>query len=361
MKIHKYTYSRTGADGLSFSPITMQNVNLLVGATGAGKSKFLNTIFNLGLFAFRTDHPLSNGSWDIEFSEGEHYYRWILEIRDKNVFKENILEINDGETKVIVDRSEDDFIFTGTKLPKLTRNKVSSILLNEEEILKDFHNAFGKFYYKRFSDRDLQESYNYAPFIPEMINKDFTPETLPKYFTIPINLKLFLMEKYFHMEFKEFWKYYIEIFPFVERMSIEIKESLIPVPYFKEKGVNKLIPLSELSSGMRKVLMVLTDLLTMHPESVYLIDEYENSLGVNAINFLPNYISSFAITTQFIMTSHHPYVINSIDPSNWFVFGRKANDIKILFGDEVIKRYGKSKQKAFIQLVNDEFFLEGVE
>ena len=54
----------------------------------------------------------------------------------------------------------------------------------------------------------------------------------------------------------------------------------------KEKAVNKLVGIHDLSSGMQKVLLLLTDIITLPGDWIYLVDEYENSLGINAINFL---------------------------------------------------------------------------
>ena len=44
---------------------------------------------------------------------------------------------------------------------------------------------------------------------------------------------------------------------------------------------------------------------------VYLIDEYENSLGVNAINFFPSVLFEAASKSQFIITSHHLLVMTT--------------------------------------------------
>ena len=87
--------------------------------------------------------------------------------------------------------------------------------------------------------------------------------------------------------------------------------------------------------------------------SVYLIDEYENSLGVNAVNFLPGFLSEFGEDAQFLITSHHPYLINSTPMTNWSVFQRSGSKVKVQAGEELMVKYGPSKQDAFIQLIND--------
>jgi len=91
------------------------------------------------------------------------------------------------------------------------------------------------------------------------------------------------------------------------------------------------------------------------------MDEYENSLGINAINFFPSFLADIETDKQFIITSHHPYIINKIPVENWFIFHRKGSEIKIRYGRENVERFGRSKQQRFIQLINDPFYNEGVE
>lgn len=116
-----------------------------------------------------------------------------------------------------------------------------------------------------------------------------------------------------------------------------------------------------ISSGMKKVLLILTDLHILPEGGVYIIDEYENSLGLGAIDFFPQFILTFEKDVQFIVTSHHPYLINEIPPSSWYVFHRKGQHVSIRHGEELAAHFSKSKQQAFIQLINDPLFTKGVE
>jgi len=110
------------------------------------------------------------------------------------------------------------------------------------------------------------------------------------------------------------------------------------------------------------VLLMLTDLYLLPSEgAIYLIDEYENSLGINSIDFFPNILLEEESNSQFIITSHHPYIINKIPVRNWFIFHRTGLDVKIIYGNELVERFGKSKQEAFIKLINDPYFRRGVD
>ncbi len=63
---------------------------------------------------------------------------------------------------------------------------------------------------------------------------------------------------------------------------------------------------------------------------------------------------------QFIMTSHHPYIINNIDISSWKVFYRNGLDVEILNGESLKKKFLSSKQEHFTQLINNKFYSEGI-
>jgi hypothetical protein len=53
-------------------------------------------------------------------------------------------------------------------------------------------------------------------------------------------------------------------------------------------------------------------------------------------------------TLQFIVTSHHPYIINNIPYEYWKIVTRHGGNIMV--GDAASYNLGKSKQNAFMQL-----------
>jgi len=125
---------------------------------------------------------------------------------------------------------------------------------------------------------------------------------------------------------------------------------------FKERKVDQPYMLSDLSSGMQKVLLIIADVLLAKKHSVIMFDEYENSLGVNAIDFFPDLIADFGDELQFFVTSHHPYLINNMPISTWQVFHREGAEVTVRSGEILRGLYGESTQQAFIQLINDPFY-----
>jgi len=179
-----------------------------------------------------------------------------------------------------------------------------------------------------------------------------------------------MLSQYFKDTYDRICKEFINVFPFVSNYDVLNAEDfglhlpgIVPVFAVKERHMGETwIPLDQLSSGMKKVLLILTDIFTM-PENggVYLLDEYENSLGINAINFFPSILFESGTKSQFIITSHHPYIIGNIPVKSWIVLHRKGKEVLVKQGAEIEERYSKSKQKAFVQLINDPFYTEGIE
>ena len=74
--------------------------------------------------------------------------------------------------------------------------------------------------------------------------------------------------------------------------------------------------------------------------------------------FSRNFLDEYGAGIQFLVTTHHPYLINSMPMKAWKVFHRNGSKVYIKGGEELEAKYGKSKQKAFVQLINDPFYAD---
>lgn len=66
----------------------------------------------------------------------------------------------------------------------------------------------------------------------------------------------------------------------------------------------------------------------MPADSLVLIDEFENGLGVNCIDLLSDLMLSERNDLQFIITSHHPKIINAVDKDKWRIIDRDTYVVK---------------------------------
>ncbi len=381
MKIISYQYQDVSDTGWIFEKVEFSKINLLVGDTATGKTRLLNTIFNLGRFV--ASDSFYNGWWNIQFDHAGTRYDWEIKTQKTKleysvekapgiIIKEKLVAHTDQKESILIERDENSFIYNNKEIPKLPLEKTSITLLKEEPDISPLQEAFSIIMRRRFF-HDALSGISELSAIPILLMERLEKNRrLRILFNAEMNLSinLYLLSKYFPTLYDSIFKYYKGFFPFVQEMRIRDLSKiqprvaiagLIPVFEIREKGSKNWVPITELSSGMQKVLLILTDLYLLPEEGVYMIDEYENSLGINAIDFFPEFINEFDKPVQLLITSHHPYLINAIPPENWLIFHRKGMDVQIKYGKQLADRFTKSKQQAFFQLINDPFYSAGIE
>ena len=358
---------------LRFSPLT-----LLVGASGVGKTQILSALLNL--------KDIANGSerngikWAIEFdTDNEHQYRWEGEFenlglaRDLYKFKkendENIqffskivyekLILNNEE---ILSRNQTGIIFESKQTVQLPHHQSVLQLLKEEEKVSHANKGFRKVH---FSSNSLQ-----LWILKPILSKEHSSLESLRESQQHISYKLHFTYLYDKEVFEKIKTNFLSIFPHVEDLKIApfeeperqnshpFFEEIPIVIQFKEKGIKHWIHQGKMSSGMFRSLKHLAEIYLCAKRSVILIDEFENSLGINCIDAVTDHLVNPERTLQFIITSHHPYIINHIPFKYWKVVTRQAG--KVMTHDASELNLGKSKHEAFIQLLNLDEYTEGI-
>jgi energy-coupling factor transporter ATP-binding protein EcfA2 len=377
MRILSYEYKDLEPAKWKFSRIDLGTLNLIVGDSGSGKTRFLNTLFNLGGNVAGKRNHLLLGSWKTRLEQNGRIYRWEVRIGPSPtggnplVKKELLVDEASPDTPIIT-RSGRKFLFDGKPLPKLSRENTSIELLQDEDVIRPLYNGFGTILRRDFSKEGLRKYILYEVAPQDFLEQKVTQLEQLFRMNLGLNLKLHVLRKNFPEIYERICSRYLDMFPFVEeidtrdvkniRLQIEIDSlGVSPVFSIKERQIDHWIPVPELASGMQKALLILTDIYSLPAGAIYLIDEYENSLGVSVIDFLSDGLDELEKDIQVIITSHHPYVINQIPIENWIVFHRDGSEVTARYGKENIEHYGKSKQQQFIQLINDPFFNRGIE
>ena len=377
MRILSYSYGTRppAANDLHFSKMEFGKLNLIVGDTGTGKTMLLNTIVN-GARLVVQKGEFYGGAWDMTFEHDEKCYRWYLETggdegEDGRVLNERILRIQDNQTKKLVERNAESFVFDGKELPKLEPGESSISLLQDEDLIQPMYEGLSSIMRRNFSGPDLADEASYQAIPQKLLQTIEKTRDLTKLFASGLNLsgKLHILSLHFESIYEQIRSQFTAIFPFVTQVKVldaghfgSHHPGIVPVFALKESDSDDWIPVTGFSAGMRKVLLILTDIFTLPADGgVYLLDEYENSLGISAINFFPSVLFEVDSPSQFILTSHHPYIIGNVPVKNWIVFHRQGTNVLVKQGKELQARFSKSKQKAFIQLINDPFYTEGVE
>ena len=365
MRIKSLSFKNT-ISGWNVNNLHFDNLTLLVGASGVGKTKILTALQQLA--------SVANGSaydaieWAIVFEQDGNEYEWsgqfskrpegelsLFEIPKDTVFLKEMLFCN-GD--IVVERNNSEMRYNDVLTVKLDQTRSAIALLSEEEVLKPVVSAFNKIRVLRnnvggFILRNNEiDSVNKLDVKSVRRNKGLSPVQM-----------LYMLRVNNLPEFESIKEDFIHIFPFVSDLDVSVRKIFddISSPYIRirERGVSTWIAQEEMSSGMIRTLLQITELDMAEDGDVFLMDEFENGLGVNCIDKLADMIINPDKDIQVIVTSHHPYIINSIPMDNWKVVVRNRLDVRVLSAKQI--RVGDhSKHDAFMQLINTNAFKSGV-
>ncbi|QSQ21272.1 ATP-binding protein [Pyxidicoccus parkwayensis] len=377
--------------GWTLQNLELDRFNLLVGASGVGKTRILQAIREIRATAYlrnqETRGLVGTGSdvairFAIKFEHEGQTYAWEFESEPRNsdpsaepsqhyltpvrtiVTRERLTGSDSG---VLIDRDSERFLFLGHELPLLRRSETALALLDEPRI-QQVRRAL---IYQLLDDRrtDIVERYSEAS-LQAALNKLESLEQLRALTLSRVETKAFLLQERFPAQFERIKELFIEIFPSVEDVSVtktsfgslpSSADVLIHLDFeLKERGVPARFRSEDLSSGMHRTLTHLIELWLAPVGAVVLIDEFENSLGVNCMGPLTEFIQSRASELQFIITSHHPYIINKIPKSHWKVVRRKGSVVTVTPASEIKALQGASAQDDFTRLLNSPEFEEGL-
>jgi len=363
MKIHSVKYydknREWGYDTIHFSDLT-----LLVGVSGAGKTQILRSLINLRFIADGfSDYGIA---WEVSFSNDGAKYFWAGEIEaNSTIIKKEILQLYD---KKVVERNGDKVFFEGNKIPKLPPEISLINILKEEESVKKAYEGFRKITLRDYAGKEIPVYSEIEMLGGYTTTNDIIVEAGEKYKTLEqiresdLDLihKLYCVFK--NQIFTTIKQRFIEIFQQVEDVKIVPiaiggNDQIIEI-HIKEKGVNKWISHQEMSSGMLRTFLHISEMYLLKKGSVVLIDEFESSLGINCINALAEDLMFENNDIQFIITSHHPYIINQIPYEYWKIVTRENGKIVTYDADEF--NLGESHHERFMNLINLPTYKKGI-
>lgn len=381
MRINSFKYYNKALEW-KLEPLKFNDFTLLIGASGVGKTQILDAI--LALKEIADGASLKGVEWEIEFETvNQLKYKWEGSFENKGIDthlyrlgdKEKIPERNKSRIlyenvyvnkKQIVKRTRDEIIFNEGKTPRLSQQESVIKLLKEEDTITPAFLGFKKIIFNDYPEsRTSGVPFNIFD-VQKLLKKYQTLESIRKS-DEDVKTKLFLAYKNVPSAFKKIKEHFIEFFPQVENIKIEPLETEGDMPPFikeqpfiqiREAGVKEWIYQFRVSSGMFRALMHIGELYLASEGTVILIDEFENSLGINCIDELTAELLSAGRDLQFIITSHHPYIINNIDFKHWKLVTRNKGKVKTLEPETL--SLGKSKHDAFIQLINLDQYKNGI-
>lgn len=340
-----------------------QDVTLLVGLSGVGKTQILNAVeYSLSLAVDKDMilHPYRVG---MGILVGEDHYEWYYEI---NYASEDELIIDEERKfefsyeklvrngEIILERNKEQVSILGyDKVPQPKRDESLILQYSEDEKFEEFISGIRKLYSVEIelAVRGGIRSESFSRLkskVDDMIKNDRKVE-FKSFSHLPVAIKLYIAKRYFH-------KLYIEIFEVVKELFIEIEDIDVVEDSIREMYLvsiqvyGKKLLQHDISNGMLKTIYYIVELFTMSEDSLVLIDEFENGLGVNCIDVLSELMLSQRKDLQFIITSHHPKIINAIYEGKWRIIDRDRCIVK----NSGSQAYGigNSQHDAYFNLIN---------
>ncbi len=376
MKILEFQFANRST-GWVLDRVFFDGITLFVGASGVGKSQILRSLALLRrlaqgkstpsiCFSFKAEIDAAIYEWECNFEEkaigpfGNFFFGPIDdEVVNQTNIEREVIRLDGAE---IARRDGVDTFFEDKKTVRLAQNESLVSLLKEEPPVRRLYDGIRSI---KIQDNTSQRLFlNMQPDDAGGGRKDVDDL---RNFDAPALTKLHIASEEFPEVFLEIVDAYREIFPFVESVrfhKVPVAKKNVWSPIFaapqlqiKEHGIGEWIWSDSMSSGMIRTLCHLIDLYLSKEGSVFLIDEFENSLGVNCIDRVVDVLVDPSRELQYIITSHHPYIINSINPEMWKLVTRRASTTFVRPVDS--ETISASKHDAFLHLINDEDYMTG--
>lgn len=279
--------------GLKIEKIEFNNdITLLVGLSGVGKTQILNAIeYSLKLainknirlepFAVNLCVEIENDEYVWEYKIEQDPVEDIIETREiKYIFTYEKLTKNKTQT-VAYRNGEEVQVFGYEKVPNPKRDESLLVQYSEDDFFRPVIVGITKLYPIEV-DIDVRgaidrESFNmFKAKIKQSIQNN-QQISFEKYSHLPVTLKLYIVKEFFPEKYAEIFDAVKELF--MEVNSIDIVEDTSREVYMVAIDVyGKKLMQHEISNGMLKTIYYIVELVTMSNDSLVLIDEFENGL-----------------------------------------------------------------------------------
>lgn len=340
-----------------------EDITLLVGLSGVGKTQILNAVkYSLNL-AVRKDIIMKPYCVNIGIEIDGDVYEWSYKIG--GIESEELLFENQEEyciqyekliknNDVIFERSDEDISVVGyDRVPQPKKDESLLSQYSEDEKFEKLISGIRKLYSveMELAVRGGIKSDIFSKLKARVVETIKKGDNIPfKTFShLPVATKIYIVKHYYE-------DIYIKIFDAVKELFMEIEDIDVVEDEDREMYLvaiqvyGKKLLQHDISNGMLKTIYYIVELFTMSDDSLVLIDEFENGLGVNCIDLLSEILLYERKDLQFIITSHHPKIINGIEQNRWKIIDRDGSIVK----NSNSEKYGigNSQHEAYFNLIN---------
>lgn len=340
-----------------------EDITLLVGLSGAGKTQILNAVeYSLNL-AIDNDIVLYPYSAELGILIDDEEYEWHYEINKVN--GENLITEEENKcefvyeklvknSEVIFERKKDSVMISGyDKVPSPKKDESLISQYSEDKKFEKLVSGIRKLYSVEI-ELDVRRGIKRESFgrlkskVVESLKEDKNTE-FRMFSHLPAAMKIYIAKNYYKDLYDKIFDAVKEIF--IEIEDIDVEEDVTREMYLVSIQVyGKRLLQNDISNGMLKTIYYIVELYTMSENALVLIDEFENGLGVNCIDVLSELILYERNDLQFIITSHHPKIIGAIEKEKWKIIQRDVATVKNSTSEDY--GIGNSQHDAYFNLIS---------
>lgn len=317
------------------------DVTLLVGLSGAGKTQILHAIeysLRLALGEVLYFHPYKVC---LGILINNHLYEWSYTLQKQEKLNDFLFENTEdyfftneyllcGEEIIFIRTPDNVEIKDFTNIPTPKRDKSLIDQYSDDSHfnelitgLKNLYNIDMDMDVRKYLEKDSVNDFK------TKINNTFKRKTainIRMFSHLPTPLKLYIAKFHYSDIYNQIISTINDIFPEIE--DIDMVEDIARDCYCVQISVyNKKILQHDISNGMLKTIYFVIELYIASENSLIMIDEFENGLGINCVDFITSLLLEERLDIQFIITSHNPKIIDNIDYNSWRIIERNKNII----------------------------------
>ncbi|MCG2707459.1 MAG: ATP-binding protein [Candidatus Omnitrophica bacterium] len=360
MYFEKLLYKGFGEEQIG--PIKLnKGLNVIFGRNAVGKTRTLNVMFNLGQM-HKNPRLLRKGVWNINLRDSKRQFFYELNV------------VQSEKTPIV----EQDSLYGGEVGENLIFDRNKQLLLNETtnetERYSPISNELSVYYakdtekhktvleIKDYFSQFKRLDYSLTKVITQSINPESGPLTVSPDGT-NLDAAILNIMKGYPNAFENIKRSFREIFPHIEDISpgmLSVANAKLETIFIKEDYLDKAYPWLDASSGMIKILALLSILYSPVEKSLILIDELENSLDYEGISRISDVIAEIGSEKQVIIATHSPILANAFNLKDWIVCKRQDRDTKFynVVIDNKLKSFLNDNYENYSLYIQDLLHLE---
>lgn len=355
--------------GISIDRTYFDKINLLVGVSGAGKTIILRVLSSYIDLIRRGSSVKNECNFKMNFTvdtvSSVDTYEWSISTTQSSlvdkvtgstagyiVTKEELLR----NGKMLFARDNNKLEISGyNSLPKIPLDKSTIAVFKDDNLFKDIKKAFVSVIgldEQKNAYMDVQKEF-YDEALRVAKENTMSYEHTALYMSLlPLVVRLGIARSVYAEKFNMYMDKLKEIFPYISDVKIRLSKST-------QKYVTVLclqddveVAQDRISTGMIKTMNVLAYLYFIAQNALIIVDEVENSLGINCLDDVIESIdcSVYEQNNQAILSSHHPYIINAVDSSKWRIVSQENGHITTKSANEV--GIDSKNRDGFFELIN---------